>query len=52
MLDHQFGFRPGLGCVHALFSLATILADSHESGDLIEISAFDVSRAFDSSIHA
>ena len=50
--DHQFGFLPGLGCANALFSLAAILADSHESGDLIVIDAFDASRAFDSSITA
>ncbi|XP_065571519.1 uncharacterized protein LOC136034310 [Artemia franciscana] len=52
MPDQQFGFRPGLGCAYALFSLAAILADSHESGDLIVIGAFDVRRAFDSSIQA
>ena len=52
MRHHQFGFRPGLGCAHTLFCLATILADSHESGDLIMNGAFDLSKVFDSSIHA
>ena len=52
MPDHQFGFWPGLGCAHTLFSLASILADSQKSGDPIVIGAFDVSRAFDLSIHA
>ena len=52
MPNYQFGFTVGLGCADALFALAAILSDSEATGDPLVIGSFDVSRAFDSSVHA
>ena len=52
MPNHQFGFTVGLGCADALFTLAAIMSDSEATGDPLVIGSFDVSWAFDSSVHA
>ena len=49
--NYQFGFTVSLGCADALFALAAILSDSEATGDPLVIAPFDVSRAFDSSVH-
>ncbi|XP_065578573.1 uncharacterized protein LOC136038982 [Artemia franciscana] len=52
MPNYQFGFTVCLGCADALFTLAAILSDSEATGDPLVTGSFDVSRAFDSSVHA
>jgi len=52
MPNHQFDFAVGPGCVDALFAFADILSDSEATDDPLVIGSFDLSRAFDSSVHA
>jgi len=49
--NHQFGFTVGVGCADALLALAAILLDSEATGGPLVIGSFDVSQAFDSSVH-
>jgi len=49
--DNQFGFKKGLSCSHAVFTLRSIV-DSHISkGCTVNLSSIDVSNAFDKVNH-
>ena len=52
MPPHQFGFQKGIGCAHALTALSSVLIDADKSGEPLILGSHDVSRAFDSIIHA
>ena len=50
--DHlQFGFKKGLGCSNAIFSLRAVIDYFCERGSMVYASALDVSKAFDNVIH-
>ena len=48
---HQFWFQKGIG-VHALTVLSSVLIDPDKSGEPIVLGSHDVSRDFDSIVHA
>ena len=50
--DHlQFGFKKGLGCSNAIFSLRTAIEYFRERGSTVYASALDISKAFDNVNH-
>jgi len=49
--DLQFGFRRGLGCTDAIFSLKTTINYYTERGSSVYAAALDLSKAFDSVNH-
>ena len=49
--DVQFGFKKGLGCNNAIFSLPTAIKYFRERGSTVYASALDISKAFDSVNH-
>ena len=51
--DTQFGFKKGLGCNHAIFSVRTIVELFVRKGSTINLCAIDLSKAFDKvNLHA
>ena len=48
----QFGFQKGIGCAHALTALSLALTDAGKSGESLVLGSHDVSRVFESVIHA
>ena len=45
--DTQFGFKKGLGCNHAIFSVRTIVESFVRKGNTVNLCAIDLSKAFD-----
>jgi len=51
--DTQFGFKKGLSCNHAIYSLLRIIERSVQNGSTINLCAIDLSKAFDKiNLHA
>ena len=48
----QFGFKRRTGCADALTAVVSVLLDADFSGESIALASHDISRAFDSLIHA
>ena len=49
--DLQFGFKPGIGCSDAIFTLANIVKYFSDRRTTITLAALDVSKAFDRVSH-
>ena len=49
--DLQFGFKKGLSCNNAIFSLRTAIEYFRERGSTVYASALDISKAFDGINH-
>ena len=45
--DRQFGFKKGLGCNHAVFSLRKVVDNFTKNNSTINICTLDISKAFD-----
>ena len=51
--DTQFGFKKGLGCNHAIYSVRTIVESFVRKGSTVNLCAIDLSKAFDKvNLHA
>jgi hypothetical protein len=51
--DNQFGFKKGLSCSHAVFSVRTIIDRFVNGGSTVNLCAIDLSKAFDKvNLHA
>ena len=53
--DTQFGFKKGLGCNHAIYSVRTIVESFVRKGSTVHVNlcAIDLSKAFDKvNLHA
>ena len=49
--DNQFGFKKGLGCSHAIFSVRSVVEQFVNSGNTVNLCAIDLSKAFDKTNH-
>jgi len=49
--DNQFGFKPGLGCSHAINTVRHIVDSYVKGGSTANICAIDLSKAFDKMNH-
>ena len=49
--DAQFGFKLGLGCTNAIFTVKCLVGDIIKGGDTACIAALDVAKAFPSVNH-
>ena len=49
--DLQFGFKKGLGCSDAIFTLSETIAYFRDRGSTVFAAALDISKAFDSVNH-
>lgn len=49
--DNQFGFKRGLGCVHAIYTVRNIVDLFVKGGSTVNICALDLSKAFDKTNH-
>ena len=49
--DNQFGFKPGLGCSHAINTLRCAVDKHINGGSTVNICALDLSKAFDKMNH-
>jgi len=49
--DNQFGFKPGIGCSHAINTVRCIVDRHIKSGSTVNICALDLSKAFDKMNH-
>jgi hypothetical protein len=48
---HQFGFKKGLGCSHAIYSLQTVVNHYVSNGSTVNLCSLDLSKAFDKMNH-
>ena len=49
--DLQFGFKKGLGCADAIFTLRATIEHFRERGSSVYVATLDISKAFDSVNH-
>jgi len=49
--DNQFGFKPGLGCSHAINTVRSVIDRHIKGGSTVNICALDLSKAFDKMNH-
>lgn len=49
--DNQFGFKRGLGCIHAIYTVRNIVDLFVKGGSTVNICALDLSKAFDKTNH-
>ena len=49
--DNQFGFKKGLSCSNAIYSIRTVIDGFIAGGSIVSLSAIDVSKAFDKMNH-
>jgi hypothetical protein len=49
--DLQFGFKRGIGCTDAIFTLKTIVAHFNKRGSTVFLAALDITKTFDSVKH-
>ena len=49
--DSQFGFKKGLGCSHAIFTVRNIVDNFVSNGSTVNLCALDLSKAFDRMSH-
>ena len=45
--DNQFGFKPGLGCSDAIYTVKSVVVAYTASGSTASLCALDVKKAFD-----
>ena len=50
--DGQFGFKPGLSCSHAIYSVRKVVDHYVNGGSTINICNIDMSKAFDIMNHS
>jgi len=49
--DNQFGFKKGIGCTHAIFTVRKIVDQLVSSGNTVNLCAIDLSKAYDKVNH-
>jgi hypothetical protein len=49
--DNQFGFKRGLGCSHAIFSVKCVVNHYIRCGSTVNLCALDLKKAFDKTNH-
>jgi len=49
--DNQFGFRKGVGCSHAIYTVRNIVDQCVSRGSSVNLCAIDLSKAFDKVNH-
>ena len=49
--DHQFGFKKGSSCSHAIHIIKTIVGYYNQGGSMVHLCALDLSKAFDKMDH-
>ena len=49
--DNQFGFRKGVGCSHAIYTVRNIVDQCVSIGSSVNLCAIDLSKAFDNLNH-
>ena len=49
--DKQFGFKKGLGCSHAIYSVRSVVNHYIRSGSTVSLCALDLKKAFDKTNH-
>ena len=49
--DNQFGFKKGLSCSHAIYSIRSVINSFSTGGSTISVCAIDLSKAFDKMNH-
>jgi exonuclease III len=49
--DNQFGFKKGLGCTHAIYTVQNIVNKFVKDGSTVNICALDLTKAFDKTNH-
>ena len=49
--DNQFGFRKGVGCSHAIYTVRNIVDQCVLRGSSVNLCAIDLSKAFDKVNH-
>ena len=49
--DNQFGFKKGLGCTHAIYTVQNIVNMFLKGGSTVNICSLDLSKAFDKTNH-
>jgi hypothetical protein len=49
--ENQFGFKPGLGCSHAINTVRCVVDRHIKGGSTVNICALDLSKAFDKMNH-
>ena len=50
-VDKQFGFKKGLSCSHAIFTLRNLVERFNAGGSTVHLCAIDLSKAFDKVNH-
>ena len=49
--DNQFGFKKGLGCRNAIYTVCNIVGDYVSKGNTVNLCAIDLAKAFDKVNH-
>jgi len=49
--DNQFGFRKGLGCSHAIYTVRNVVEQYVKGGCTVNLCALDLSKAYDKTNH-
>lgn len=49
--DLQFGFKDGIGCSDAIFTVKSVIDNFVKNGSTVTVSALDISKAFDKVSH-
>ena len=49
--DHQFGFKKGIGCSHAIFTVKCVVDHFVKQGSTVNLCALDLRKAFDKMNH-
>jgi len=49
--DNQFGFKKGLGCSHAIYTVRNVVDHYVTGGSTVNLCALDLSKAFDKTNH-
>ena len=49
--DFQFGFKKGIGCSHAIFSVKNVIDKFVSNGSTVNLCALDMSKAYDRMSH-
>jgi len=49
--DNQFGFKKGLGCSHAIYSVRCVVGHYTRNGSTVNLCALDLKKAFDKMNH-
>ena len=50
--DNQFGFKKGLGCTHAIYTVQNTVNSFIKGGSTVNICSLDLSKAFDKTNHS